>query len=321
MEDPHPEAPTPLDDVGEPGGGRWWDTHPGKPLPVEDGITATTRRGPIGATWWSRRFLTSLEAVLVGGRMERGRSYARKGQVVSLAIGPGAVTAVVQGSRAEPYRVRLGMPIVADQEWERIIALLGAQAGYAARLLAGELPHEVEDVFGATGESLFPGPHARLVTECTCPDFENPCKHVAAVFYLLAERFDRDPFRVLEWRGRDRRALVDALRQLRGAPAAGESPAAGVAAETVAEAASRPDAAAEDVAPPELSPEAFWTAGPGLVGVHVRPVAAILPDAVLRQLPRGLLQIGGRDVAEVLAPAYEAFAGAAGSKAPGQEER
>ena len=300
VEEPVPEPPTPLDEPEGTRGGRWWDDHPGKPIPVEDGIAATTRRGPIGATWWSRRFLASLEAVLVGGRMERGRSYARKGQVVSLAVGPGAVVAVVQGSRPEPYRVRLAMPEVADEEWERIIVTLGSQARFAARMLAGELPPEVEDVFEATGASLFPAPHARLVTECTCPDFENPCKHIAAVCYLVAELFDRDPFQVLMWRGRDRAAVVDALRALRSAGEPEPAPAAPAG----------PGGAGGAGAPPaeaELSPEGFWAAGPGLSDVHVRPVAAPVPDAVLRQLPRDLVRVRGRDLADVLSVAYEAF--------------
>lgn len=313
FEDPAVDAPTPLEDPESPTGGRWWDDHPGQPIPVEDGIAAATRRGPIGASWWSRRFLGSLEAVLVGGRMERGRSYARKGQVAALTLGPGDVSAVVQGSRSDPYRVRLTMPVATEEEWERIIATLGAQAGHAARLLAGDLPHEVEGVFAAAGASLFPGPQARLVTECTCPDFENPCKHIAAVCYLVAEMFDRDPFRVLEWRGKDRAAVVDALRSLRNAPTPGS---AGSPGEEPAGRAPPPGDVGEDGRAgqegAEVSSEGFWVAGPGLADVHVLPVAAPLPDAVLRQLPRDLLHVRGRDVADVLAVAYDAFTAAAG---------
>lgn len=330
-EEPAVDPPTPLDERGGP----WWDEHPGKPIPVEGGIAATTRKGRIGSTWWSQRFLASLEAVLVGGRMERGRAYARKGQVVSLDLGPGVVAAVVQGSRPEPYRLRLSMPVTTDGEWERIVDVMASQAGFAARLLAGDLPHEVEDVFDEAGASLFPGPGARLVTECTCPDFENPCKHVAAVCYLVAEQFDRDPFRVLEWRGRDRRAVVEALRALRGRPGSappGSAPPGWDDATSPGGDGGEGDPGEgdggggdlgrgglgggpgdEEMAQdePGLGAERFWAAGPGLGEVHVRPVAAALPDAVLRQLPRGILTARGRDVAEVLAVAYEAFAACA----------
>lgn len=323
-EAPVTEARTPL----EAGDRHWWDAHPGKPIPVQDGIAATTRRGPIGSTWWSQRFLGSLEAVMVGGRMERGRSYARKGQVVSLTVNAGVVAAVVQGSRQEPYRVRLSMPVTTDAEWERIIADLGARASYAARLLAGDLPHEVEEVFEQSGASLFPGPQARLVTECTCPDFENPCKHIAAVCYLVAEMFDRDPFRVLEWRGRDRNAVVGALRTLRAAPSepseatGSEGGDAGPARERASDARDRragpaPGHDGELEEAPPLATEGFWTAGPGLADVHVRPVAAALPDAVLRQLPRGLIRVRGRDVADVLAGAYESFTAAVARRTGG----
>lgn len=322
-DEPLAEAPTPLDDADDGPGRRWWDDHAGRPIPVEHGIVAATRRGRIGATWWSRRFLDSLEAVLVGGRMERGRSYARKGQVVSLTLGPGTVAAVVQGSREEPYQVRLSMPVVADDDWQRIVAALGAQARYAALLLAGELPHEVEQVFDASGASLFPGPQARLVTECTCPDFENPCKHIAAVCYLLAEMFDQDPFRVLEWRGRDRHAVVSELRQLRSAPAAGAVPGPGEGGQDegggggVDAAAEADQADADEVEQPEqeLLADGFWDAGPGLSEVHVRPVAAPVPDAVLRQLPHELLTVGGSDLANVLAAGYETFTVAAAQRA------
>ena len=318
FEDPEVDAPTPLDEPGGPTAGGWRDDHPGKPIPVHDGIVAATRRGPIGTSWWSQRFLGSLEAVLVGGRREQGRSYARKGQVAALMVGPGEVTAVVQGSRSEPYRVCLRMPVATDEEWKRIIATLGAQAGYAARLLAGDLPHEVEEVFSMAGASLFPGPQARLVTECTCPDFENPCKHIAAVCYLVAEMFDRDPCRVLEWRGRERAAVVEALRSLRNAPTPSSAddpvgaPAGWEAAPTgVAEVGRTSQDGTEGF------PEGFWAAGPGLSDVHVLPVAAPVPDAVLRQLPRDLLHVRGRDVADVLASAYDAFTAAAAQRAGG----
>jgi uncharacterized Zn finger protein len=297
-------SPEPPDD---PETGPWWRREDaGKPIPVDGGIAATTRRGQIGSTWWSRRFLGALEAVMVGGRMDRGRSYARKGQVVQLALGAGTIEATVQGSRQEPYRVRLTMAVVPDGDWDRIVAALGAQAGYAARMLAGDLPHEVEDVFSAEGASLFPGPHARPVTECTCPDFENPCKHIAAVCFLVAEGFDRDPFGLLAWRGRDRETVLRALRVLRGA-GTGDLPPA----------------------PPSPPPEEtevslagsldhFWTPGPALAGVHVHPVAVEVPTAVLRQLPAGVLTVGGRDVSEVLAPAYTAITAGALAQALGE---
>jgi uncharacterized Zn finger protein len=300
------------DDAYGPWGGRssrrgWEDYAPAKPIRVEGGLAARSRRGPIGETWWSKRFLDAIESVMVGGRLGRGRTYARQGQVIDLMVRPGLIEARVQGSRTTPYRVRLAMPVVPDDDWDRIVAALGAQAGYAARMLAGELPHEVEDVFSAEGASLFPAPHARLTTDCTCPDWANPCKHVAAVCYLVAETFDRDPFAVLAWRGRDREAVLAQLRRLRTDRAEASPPVA------------------EAVAPAVTAPPlgecvlGFWKAGPELADVRVRPEAAELPGAVLRHLATGLIEVRGRDVADLLAPAYADLTAAAARRAVGDD--
>jgi len=288
-------------------GGRWERFAPSKPIPVEGGLAARSRRGEIGSTWWSKRFLSAIESVMVGGRLGRGRTYARQGQVLDLRVDAGLIEAQVQGSRATPYRVRLAMPVVPDADWDAIVAALAAQAGYAARMLAGELPPEVEDVFSAEGASLFPAPHARITTDCTCPDWANPCKHVAAVCYLVAEAFDRDPFAVLAWRGRDREAVLRELRRLR-ATGADAAPAP------------EPDPVVPAVPAVEAPPLGdcllgFWKAGPALAQLRVRPEAAELPGAVLRHLPPGLLEVKGRDVGEVLGPAYADFAAAAARRA------
>jgi uncharacterized Zn finger protein len=223
-----------------------------------------------------------------------------------LTIGPGSITAKVQGSRRAPYRVEVAMPVADEGQWERVVAALAAQAGYAARLLAGQLPHEVEDVFAAEGVPLLPSPTSRLATDCTCPDWANPCKHVAAVCYLAAEAFDRDPFLLLTWRGQDRESVLDRLRQLRGG---GE--------------ADRPFDELGPAEPPWPSLSdcllGFWKAGPELADVHVRPVAAEMPAAVLRHVRRGLLVVRGRDVTDVLEPFYGDVVAAAEKRAGGEE--
>ncbi|MGH8979956.1 MAG: SWIM zinc finger family protein, partial [Acidimicrobiales bacterium] len=280
-----------------------WEREWRPPIPVEGGIVATTRRGQIGSTWWSRRFLESLETVLVGGRMASGRAYARKGQVIALAVAAGTVAARVQGSREEPYEVRLVMPPVPDDGWARVVARLAAEAGHAARMLAGDLPHEVEEVFAAEGESLLAAPHARLVTSCTCPDFENPCKHIAAVCYLLAEAFDRDPFELLAWRGRSRAAILGELRARRAELAA----ASQESGTTSRGARARRGATGAGATAGDAAERSFFDAGPELADVRVAPTCVPVPDAVLRQLPRGVLVIGGEDLVELLAPVYAQF--------------
>ena len=171
-----------------------------------------------GLTWWGQRWIASLEAlgVTYANRLPRGRTYARKGTVRDLTVKPGAVTARVEGSRPSPYRVGLRMPVFSDAQWASIVTALAAQIRHAAALLDGRMPEDVDEVLAGRGLSLFP--HAgELTTTCTCPDHANPCKHVAAVHYVLAQTFDADPFLLPALRGRDRTALLASLRAARTA--------------------------------------------------------------------------------------------------------
>ncbi|MCX4470824.1 SWIM zinc finger family protein [Micromonospora sp. NBC_01655] len=204
----------------------------GRPRRVDGGLRARSTRGAIGRSWWSRRFLEVLESFALGTRLTRGRSYARAGQVLSLDVAPGVVTARVQGSRPEPYQVRIALEPFPAALWERIEAELAAQAFFSARLLAGDLPAELEELCAGAGAPLFPAGVGELAQRCSCPDFAVPCKHLAATFYLLAEAFDADPFELLHWRGRRRAELLDRLRALRAAaaPAADRAAPAGSAA-------------------------------------------------------------------------------------------
>lgn len=169
-----------------------------------------------GFTWWGQRWIAALEALgaVYANRLPRGRTYARAGRVTDLAVEPGAVTARVRGSRARPYRVALGLPVFGDGTWERVLAALAGELRHAAALLDGRMPEDVDAVVAGCGVSLFPGPR-ELATSCSCPDDANPCKHVAAVHYVLAQRFDADPFLLPALRGRDRAALLGGLRAAR----------------------------------------------------------------------------------------------------------
>src|SRR6266851_1279061 len=194
----------------------WWERH-GPRLPSH-GIKAHTRRGAFGRSWWASRWITALERLVNPGRLARGRSYARTGQVVSLEVGREGVQAVVQGSRAEPYKVDIKFKRLSDAEWERVIDAMASEALYAARLLSAEMPEQIEDVFAAAGTSLFPSEKNDMRTSCSCPDTANPCKHIAAVHYLLGERFDEDPFLMFLLRGRSQDEIVAALRARRAGP-------------------------------------------------------------------------------------------------------
>ena len=189
--------------------GRWFDST--GPIRVDGGLAVRAKRGKIGEQWWSRKFVDILEGSCDPGRLARGRTYARKGQVIDFELTPGRVAGRVQGSRPQPYGVTIEIPAYDKAQWTRILAALGSQALYRAALLAGEIPHELVELFDELELPLFP---AELAMECSCPDWGKPCKHVSAVLYVLAEAFDDDPFLVLAWRGRGREELLAALRGL-----------------------------------------------------------------------------------------------------------
>jgi len=186
---------------------------------AKGGIKAQSRRGAFAETWWGRRWIEVLESFDIGERLARGRTYARKGQVLDLTVAPGTVTAKVQGSRPAPYRVTITMAPISDAKWAAIAARLSEDAWSAARLIAGEVPDTLEDSFRTAGAPLFPQRLGDLEADCSCPDWSNPCKHVAAVYYLLAERFDRDPLLLFRQRGRDRAAFLASLGDTAGGAA------------------------------------------------------------------------------------------------------
>ena len=159
-----------------------------------------------------------LESFDIGTRLQRGKRYARAGQVLSLEIVPGQVRASVQGSRSKPYRVFIETEILTDSQWGSIEDVMATRAVFLAKLLSGEMPEEIEEAFVESTTTLFPASDDDLVSACSCPDWENPCKHIAAVFYLMAEAFDDDPFLIFAWRGRDKETLLAELRARRGGP-------------------------------------------------------------------------------------------------------
>jgi uncharacterized Zn finger protein len=289
----------------------------GPTLRVEGGIKAQSTRGAIGESWWSKRFLAVLESFALGSRLTRGRSYARRGQVLSLTVDPGVVTAKVQGSRTKPYDVTVKLAALDDATWREVEAALAEQAIYGARLLAGEMPTQIEEVFAAAGAPLFPTGVGQLGMNCSCPDWQVPCKHLAATFYLLAEAFDADPFQILQWRGRDKETLLARLRTLRsgetqptGAPAKKRTRAA-KAAKAPAPAVIGSAVALAGIASPGLAEvlDRFWVAP---VPLPPRPPTLDTDvDLILRQLPTPPAPAGGADLLATLRRMYT-------SRQPGQ---
>jgi uncharacterized Zn finger protein len=188
---------------------------PSKPIKTAKGIESKTKRGAFGESWWAKRWIQVLESFDIGGRLQRGRSYARNGQVLNIDIQPGVVTARVQGSAPKPYRVKIQLATLTDDDWGAAIDVMSQQAIFAAKLLAGEIPDDIEKAFQTAKVSLFPTKGNQLITECSCPDYSNPCKHIAAVYYLIGEQFDADPFLIFALRGRTKDQIVDTMRVLR----------------------------------------------------------------------------------------------------------
>jgi uncharacterized Zn finger protein len=178
------------------------------PLSVKGGIRAQHPHGGNLRSWWSRRWTEVLENFRLGARLGRGRNYAVSGQVSTLSIEGGRVSASVQGSTPEPYESVILFQCVEGAAKERIIQALWRQPLLIARLLVGDLPYEIEPLFRAAGCPLFPQRNKDLTSRCSCPDWANPCKHLAAVYFLLGETISKNPLLLLALRGISRVDLV-----------------------------------------------------------------------------------------------------------------
>ncbi len=287
--------------------GRWDDYEddwvyyrPEQPIRIEGGLKARSKQGAIGATWWSRRWIKVLESFSMGTRLTRGRNYARQGQVISIDVEPGVVKAKVQGSQPRPYTVKIQLKPLADKQWESVADAMATQAIFAAKLLAGEMPQNIEEAFSAVKLSLFPSAVQDLVTSCSCPDWANPCKHTAAVYYLLAERFDEDPFLIFKLRGRSKAELIQMLRSRR---TVSQLPTNASASAPVTP---TPDPAA-DRALQEESVEYFWLAGEGLEQFAIHPVVPAIDKAVLKRLCDAPFKVQDQNLVNFLARAYAAL--------------
>lgn len=195
--------------------------------------------------WWVQRWVDLLNAYRFKKRLERGRIYAREGHILSLEYKGPKVTALVQGTAAEPYKLSIWLDTFSTEDWNYVIDSLSDQAIYSAQLLAGEMPADIEAVFTANGLSLYPFSLSEVHSKCSCPDPKNPCKHIAAVYYQLGDLFREDPFVLFQLRGRSRESLLEALRQKRQ-----------VVAPTETEGPTTPDASRAPVATVDLP--SFW---------------------------------------------------------------
>ncbi|MBE9056790.1 SWIM zinc finger family protein [Sphaerospermopsis sp. LEGE 08334] len=165
--------------------------------------------------WWSQRWLDLLDSYRFKKRLERARNYSRQGNVLSIEFKGAKVLAKVQGSEVEPYKVSLFLDAFSDEEWGYVIETMSHKSVFSAKLLAGEMPQNIEDVFTSNGLSLFPFTLGDVHSKCSCPDKAVPCKHIGAVYYQLGDRFSEDPFVLFQLRGRTREQIISDLRNLR----------------------------------------------------------------------------------------------------------
>jgi uncharacterized Zn finger protein len=170
----------------------------------------------IDREWWTQQWLDLINTYRFKKRLERGWKYAREGKVLSIKFPNQEVIAIVQGTDPKPYQVSLGLDTLSDEDWDYVIENMSQRAIFSAKLLAGEMPHNIEDVFAAAGKTLFPLSLSDIRSRCSCPDPKNPCKHISAVYYLLGDRFSEDPFVLFQLRGRTKEQILTALRQRRG---------------------------------------------------------------------------------------------------------
>ncbi|MBN1954148.1 MAG: SWIM zinc finger family protein [Anaerolineae bacterium] len=245
-----------------------------RPIDVEDGIKAKSKRGKFVENWWADRWIEALKHLMDSGRLSRGRSYARRGQVIEINVKGSHVSARVQGSRRTPYKVSIDLKPLTDNQWAEVFDALAEQAIFAAQLLNGEMPAEIDRVFATAKVPLFPAARGDLETDCSCPDWANPCKHIAAVYYLLGERFDEDPFLMFELRGRNKDEIVAALRERRvqGVGAADEMAYAPETVESV------------EVAGLEDCLDCYWQLGSEAAELTLRIAAPEVDMALLKRM-------------------------------------
>jgi uncharacterized Zn finger protein len=276
----------------------WWYDYPKpKPRKPADGIKAQGKK--FGQTWWASKWLAALERLMDSGRLSRGRSYARSGQVLNLDIKPGRVKARVQGSAPRPYKVQIEITPLAEREWQRVADAMAEQAIFAAKLLAGEMPQNIEEAFAAAQVNLFPTSSGDLDTDCSCPDWSNPCKHIAAVYYLLGEQFDGDPFLLFRLRGKSKDEIMSLLRARRVMTAlAEESSGENEQADRVKE---------EPTGPLDADLDHFWSSPDDLADFRVSIAAPPIDAAPIKRLGLPKFWHGKQDFTLLLTGAYQAI--------------
>ncbi len=273
---------------------------PRKPIRA-DGLKPKSPRGEMGKTWWGREFINVLESFGIGARLSRGKSYARSGQVLKVEFKPGTVSASVQGTKRSPYKVSITMHQLTAKDWKNAEVKMAENVLFLAKLFSGEMPSDIGRVFEECNISLLPERPSDLVTNCSCPDWSNPCKHVAAVLYLVAEMMDEDPFLIFTWRGRSKEDLLTSLGSAQGVIK--------FSPKTENEAVTWRSRISEEGSR-KVKVNAFWVPIPiADEPIHLEkpPSASTNVGTVLDSASNLELDTGNVDVIKLLKPGYDAF--------------
>ncbi|MBO0950023.1 DEAD/DEAH box helicase [Fibrella forsythiae] len=156
-----------------------------------------------GKTWWGQQWLQALTSIDEGNRLPRGKTYANKGAVRALKIETNQISAQVQGSKPRPYKTKLTVRLFEKSENDALLAEIRQNPALLAQLLNRQLPPELIQFADQRGIRLFPRSFTELQAGCSCPDYAMPCKHLAAVIYLIANEIDQNPFLVFLLKGLD----------------------------------------------------------------------------------------------------------------------
>ena len=184
-------------------------------MTTTNGITSIGDQGLGQQPWWVEQWMELINGYRFKKRLERAWGYAREGNVTSIRFEGRRVHARVQGTGEDPYKVKLWLDVLNDEDWGYVLEALTQKARWSAQLLAGIMPSDIERAFAASGKRLFPFKLQEVRSECTCPDKANPCKHISAVYFLMGDRFSEDPFVLFQLRGRNRSKLLEDLAEQR----------------------------------------------------------------------------------------------------------
>lgn len=169
-----------------------------------------------GKTWWGQQWLKSLSHIDFSNRLPRGSAYASRGAVVDLKIKTNKISAKVQGTRRTPYKIDINIPLFDAQQKKDILKAVNSNPMVLSELLNHKLPSEIMDIAKQKNIPVFPKTWKDFDMSCSCPDWAVPCKHLAAVIYIMANEIDRNPFEVFKLHGLDIMKEIENSGMLKG---------------------------------------------------------------------------------------------------------